>query len=139
VKALLVTSRITFTPDNYDELVIGLAHCPEVGGLLILDNESRDLTIKGAALIALGAFGMGSNMLINQFGRSHKRRVEAYESVNKPVWVLKTVNCPEAQAIITEHKFDIVSCLFKEARVATCGTSRKIRPPASQSTACLRR
>lgn len=120
MKALLVTSRVTFTPNNYDDLVVGLAQCPEIGGLLILDNKSRDLTVKGVALVALGAFGMGANLLINQFGQSHKRRVAAYKAARKPLWILKTVNCPEALALIDEHKFDLVvnartRCIYKTA------------------------
>ncbi|MBC7532337.1 MAG: hypothetical protein H7318_12220 [Oligoflexus sp.] len=120
MRALLVTSRVTFTPDNYDELVIGLADCPEIQGLLILDNESRDLTVKGLALVGLGALGMGASMLLNQFGRSHKRRLSAYQKQNKPVWVLKTVNCPEALTLIKDHNFDLVvnartRCIYKKA------------------------
>jgi methionyl-tRNA formyltransferase len=119
VKALLVTSRVTFTPDNYDELVVGLADCPEIGGLLILDNKSRDLSVKGLGLIGLGAFGMGSNMLWNQFGGSHARRTAAYEKQNKPVWILKTVNCAEALAIVKDNGFDLVvnartRCIYKK-------------------------
>ncbi len=120
VKALLVTSRVTFTPDNYDELVLGLADCPQVGGLLILDNQSRDITVKGLALLALGARGMGSNLLLNQFGGSRKRREEAYKKAGKNVWILPSVNCPEAEALVRDNGFDLVvnartRCIYKKA------------------------
>lgn len=119
MKALLVTSRVTFTPDNYDELVIGLAACPEIQGLLILDNQSPDITLQGLGLIGIGALGMGSNMLRNQFGGSHRRRQAAYKKQKKPVWILKTVNCPEALALVKDHNFDLVvnartRCIYKK-------------------------
>lgn len=118
VKALLVTSRVTFVPGNYDTLVIGLANCPDIGGLIILDNSSRDITVKGLALTALGARGMGLNLLLNQFGPSHKRRLSAFAAAAKPVWTLQTVNCPEALAIVADHKFDLIinartRCIYK--------------------------
>ncbi|MBC7658340.1 MAG: hypothetical protein H7249_01380 [Chitinophagaceae bacterium] len=120
VKALLVTSRVTFTPDNYDTLVIGLAQHPDIGGLLILDNSSRDLTLKGLALAGLGASGMGMNLLLNQYGLSHTRRLRAFEDAGKPVWILTTVNSPEALAIIKNHGFELVinartRCIYKKA------------------------
>lgn len=120
MKALLVTSRVTFVPDNYDELVVGLANCAEIGGLIILDNASRDITVKGLALTALGAHGMGLNLLLNQFGRSQARRIKAYRDVEKPVWIMKTVNCPEAIEIVKQNAFDLLvnartRCIYKKA------------------------
>lgn len=124
MKALLVTSRVTFTPDNYDELVVGLSECPEIGGLLVLDNKSHDITLKGLALTALGARGMGTNLLLNQFGQSHRRRVEAYKKARKPLWVLPTVNCAEAESLVKEHGFDLVvnartRCIYKKVFLKT--------------------
>ena len=108
MKALLVTSSVTFIPRNYDDLVCGVASCPEVGGLLVLDNRARALLIKGLTLAALGAPRIGLTLLRNLVGRSLSRRRAAYARHGKPVWVLQTINCPEAVALVRDHGFDLV-------------------------------
>jgi methionyl-tRNA formyltransferase len=108
MKALLVTSWVTFIPRNYDDFVCGLATCPEVGGLLVLDNRGLALVGKGFALVALGAPRIGWTLLGNLVGRSPVRRRAAFAKHSKPVWVLRTINCSEAVALIRDHGFDLV-------------------------------
>jgi hypothetical protein len=108
MKALLVTSWVTFVPRNYDAFVCGLAACPEVGGLLVLDNRGLGLVGQALALVALGAPRVGRTLLGNLVGRSPARRRAAFAKHGKPVWVLPTINCPEAVALVRDHGFDLV-------------------------------
>ncbi len=108
MKTLLVTSEVTFVPRNYDDVVIGLAACPQVGGLLVLRNRSLALTCKACALIGAGAWGLGGALLVNQGPASRRRRHEAYAAQNKEVWTLDTINDPQAVALVKDHGFDCI-------------------------------
>jgi hypothetical protein len=108
MRALLVTSQVTFVPNNYDDLVCGLAANPHIGGLLVLDNASSRLLGRALGLIAAGARGVGSALLRNQLGRSARRRRTAYAAAGKPVWTLPTVNCDHALAIVRDGRFDLM-------------------------------
>ncbi len=108
MKALLVTSRVTFVPRNYDDLVCSLADNPHVGGLLVLDNASGRLLGRGLGLVAAGARGIGAALVANQLGPSQRRRRLAFSRAGKPVWTLPTINAPEAVTLVHEHRFDLV-------------------------------
>lgn len=108
LKTLLVTSRVTFVPDNYNAMVARLATCPFVGGLLVLDNANLRLAARAVGAVAFGARRLGWQLLRNQFGRSNRRRLKAYADAGKPIWELETVNCEQAHDIVREHDFDLV-------------------------------
>ncbi len=107
MKTLLVTSEITFVPDNYDEMICGMADCPQIGGLLILRNGNLKLFFKGLTLILAGAPRFGKTLIRNSFSRSSKR-LKTYNALNKPVWFLDTINCEQALALLRNHQFDLV-------------------------------
>lgn len=108
MKVLLVTSQVTFIPRNYDDLIVGLADCPQIGGLLILNNRSFSLKAKAARLILSGATRLGWTLLKNQSARSTRRRTAAYSAKEKPVWTLKTINSPEALELVQKNGFDLI-------------------------------
>ncbi|HOW97447.1 MAG TPA: formyltransferase family protein [Kiritimatiellia bacterium] len=108
MKTLLVTSRITFVPGNYDALVAGLAACPQIGGLLALDNRSRKLLAKALGLAAGGAPRIGLQLLRNWFGPSARRRADAFAAAGKPAWTMPTIHSPEAVGLVRDHGFDLV-------------------------------
>ncbi|MBU1693451.1 MAG: hypothetical protein KJ726_11480 [Verrucomicrobia bacterium] len=108
MKTLLVTSRVTFVPENYDALVTGLAECPQISGLLVLENRSRKLLWKALGLMAVGAPRIGMTLLRNWFGPSARRRAGAFAAAGKPVWTLPAINGPEAVALVRDHGFDLV-------------------------------
>ena len=108
MKALLVTSEVTFIPRNYDDLVTGLASCPQIGGLLVLENRDWALARKAIGLMLIGVRGLGRTLLANQLFGSRKRREAAYQKQNKPVWRLKTINCPEAVALVKQESIDLI-------------------------------
>ena len=124
LKTLVITSKITFVPDNYDFLITGLAACPQVGGLLILDNGGFSNFIKSIGAMLKGAYRIGLTLFTNRFGNSQQRREHAYQSQGKPVWTVKRLNSDEALRIIAEHQFDLLlnartRAFFQEGLLAT--------------------
>lgn len=108
MKTLLVTSRVTFVPENYDALVAGLAACPQIGGLLVLENRTRKLFVKALGLAVAGAPRIGLQLLRNWFGPSARRRADTFAAAGKPVSMLPTVNSPDAVRLVRDHGFDLV-------------------------------
>lgn len=108
MRVLLVTSQVTFVPENYDALVAGLAVCPQVCGLLVLRNRSARLASKAAGLTMAGAPRLGAQLLANMLGRSGRRRRDAYAAAGKPVWELDTVNSDAALALVRDERIDLV-------------------------------
>jgi folate-dependent phosphoribosylglycinamide formyltransferase PurN len=108
VKALLVTSRVTYAPGNYDDLVCGAPALPQIGGLLVLDNGSLTLAARAVGFGAAGARGIGAHLLANYLGRSMARRKRAYAVAGKRVWELPTINSPDAVQLVEDQGFDLV-------------------------------
>lgn len=108
LRTLVITSKVTFTPGNYDHLIIGLATCPQVAGLLILDNKNLSTFIKSIGALVHGAYRLGLTLIKNQFSDSQKQRERAYTFQRKPIWILKNLNSNEALKIITEHQFNLL-------------------------------
>jgi methionyl-tRNA formyltransferase len=124
MKALLVTSRVTFVPENYDALVCGMAEHPLIGGLLELDNAELSLVLKGLGLAALGARKIGLHLLRNQLGSSCTRRQLAYESRGKGYYRLSSMNSPEAIDLVRQGGYDLIvnartRCIYKDEILQT--------------------
>ncbi len=109
LKTLIVTSALTFVPENYDRMIGPMAQHPSVVGLLVLENRSAIYLIKALFLIlSLSAPRMGITLIKNFFGPSMKRRKQLYESLGKKVWVLSTINCEAAAEILKNENIDLV-------------------------------
>lgn len=121
MRVLLVTSSVTFVPDNYDRMVCGLAKHPAVHGLLILENRSPLIFVQGLFLMLSGlAPRFGFHLLRNFLGPSLQRRKDTFESYGKKVWTLPSINTEEALQIVQEEKIDLIfnsrtRFLFKKA------------------------
>lgn len=109
IKAYLITSRITFVPENYNRLVIGLAAHPAIQGLIVLDNRSFDI-FKSASLLMASAAGphMGLQLFKNWFGSSMKKREEAYLSQGKKVYTLPALNSAEGYKLMETLSPDLL-------------------------------
>jgi methionyl-tRNA formyltransferase len=111
LRVLLVVSRVTFVPGNYDDLVCAMAECPQVMGLLVLDNWSVKLMGRALGLMLIGAPRMGATLLANCLGASRRRRERAFAKAGKSVWEMSTINCPEAVDLVRRERIDlIVNC-----------------------------
>jgi len=108
LKTLLVTSQVTFVPENYNRLIVGLAKCPQIGGLLVLKNWDSTLFLKSLGLMLIGAKSVGKQLLRNKFSQSTADREKAFVDEGKPVWYLDTVNCTDAIDIVEQNGFDLL-------------------------------
>lgn len=108
MKALLVTSQVTFIPNNYDDLIIGLASSSQIGGLLVLQNRDARFLGTGLGLLAIGAHRIGATLLINMLPLSMRRRRSAFKAQKKPVWTAPSINSDVALTIIKDYGFDLV-------------------------------
>jgi methionyl-tRNA formyltransferase len=108
MKALLVTSRVTFVPRNYDDLVVGMAACPRIGGLLVLDNADLSLVARAVGLAFAGAPRTGATILANLTGPSARRRERAWARQGKPVFHGRSVNARAVVRLVGEHGFDLI-------------------------------
>jgi methionyl-tRNA formyltransferase len=109
VRAVLVTSRVTFVPDNYDGLVVAMAASPHVAGLLVLDNAGWRLRLTALGAVAKGAPRLGARLWLNSFWRaSERRRRTAYEDRGKGFWVAPSINDPAALRLLRDGAFDLL-------------------------------
>ena len=108
MRTLLVTSRVTFVPDNYDVLVCGLADSNYIIGLIEIDNRKPVLLAKALALIALGARGLGLQLARNFFGGSSARRRAMFQRAGKQVFRLPTINCDAALRVVDSCRADLI-------------------------------
>jgi methionyl-tRNA formyltransferase len=107
MKALLVTSEVTFVPNNYAGLVQRMAECPHIGGLLILKNRQCKLLAQAMGLLLGGAPRFGWTLMKN-FWQGSAKHQETYQKAGKPVWYLENINTEEALQIIHQYGFDLV-------------------------------
>jgi methionyl-tRNA formyltransferase len=105
---LLVTSRITLVPNNYNDLILPLADCDEVVGLVVLDNleTTRAKEILGLALS--GAKSAALNLVKNTLFSNMELRRQTYESKGKFFAVCHDVNDDKFIEIIKTHAIDLV-------------------------------
>lgn len=109
MKTLVLSSEVTFVPNNYEELVIPLADSSHVCGLVLFKNRSFDLLAKALALILLGAAPrFGWTLIKNFFGFSSRRKIRAYQKHNKNVLVFSSAEDPKLIAWIKNEKIDLV-------------------------------
>lgn len=108
MKTLVVTSETTFVPNNYDQLIVGLAQHAHVAGLLVLKNWDAKLMLKALGLMGLGAVNVGKQLLKNRYGKSRKNRERAYYEQGKPVWYLDTINCDAAKKIVQFNEIELI-------------------------------
>lgn len=109
MRTWLVTSAVTFVPDNYEDLVLPLAQDPHIEGLLILNNRSPDVVLKALALILTGAGPrMGWQLLKNFYSDSTYKKIKAYEAADKKVLIYKDINEPECVAALEKIQPDLL-------------------------------
>lgn len=109
LRTLLVTSSVTFVPDNYNQLILKMAEHPSIVGLLVLKNHELAIPKKALALLISGlAPRTGFQLLKNYLGSSNKKRIDTYQKQGKKVWFLPTINCQEAIDLIQQQNIDLI-------------------------------
>lgn len=109
MRVLLVTSSITFVPENYNRLICRLAGHPSVVGLLEINNRKPEILAKACALtLTLSAPRMGLTLIQNYFGSSFKMREETYLRQNKFYKIVENINSTEALNFILTENIDMI-------------------------------
>lgn len=125
LRALLVTSRVTFVPENYNQLVCGLAEAPHIVGCMVIDNREWSMVVQGLALILTGAGPrMGLQLLKNYFNDLLPHKKSAYEKFSKNFFMVDDLNSDEALEILRREKIDLIlnartRTIFKKKLLAT--------------------
>lgn len=109
MRALLVTSAVTFVPENYDDFVLPMAEIPEVIGLLVIDNRSWKILFQGLLLLITGAAPrMGWQIIKNHFGNSLERKRRAFEAQGKSFRIVSDINAAETLHLLQEMQLDLL-------------------------------
>lgn len=109
MRTVLITSAVTFVPDNYDGFVLPMAQNPHVEGLVVVDNRSWNIVAQAILLLFSGAAPrMGLQLLVNHFDNSLARKQKAFEAQGKKVWVLKDLNSESAIQLLSSLAPDLI-------------------------------
>lgn len=108
MKVLLVTSQVTFVPNNYNDLVLEMSNYENVVGLVELKNRDLKLFFKALGLCLFIAPRFGWHLLSNMLGNSSSRRKKTFQSKNKSFVQLNSVNSGELSDFVATHKIDLI-------------------------------
>ena len=107
MNTLLVTSRVTFVPENYGRLVVGLATNPHVSAVLFLENRTLKTFVKGCWLwLSRLAPGIGAQLVRNSLTSLNDPREQAMRAAGKSVFSASHINTPATVGILAG--FDLV-------------------------------
>lgn len=109
MKILVVTSEVTFVPDNYNQflegLLKGLSNEKDlVVEFVILTNNSLLLSLKGLFLIFSGARHIGFHLIKNSFFALFKDR----KHFKVPIHYFKNPNSPEFVKFVKDYQADLL-------------------------------
>lgn len=109
MKAFLVSSVVTFVPNNYTELVGGLAENPSIQGLILIDNREISIALKGLALLLSGAAPrMGLQLLKNYFSPQVGFKKNLYTARGKKFYLVTDINSEETAKLLRDEKVDLL-------------------------------
>lgn len=109
MNALIVTSALSFVPDNYRGFVENILQHPSVRGLVECQNRDWTYVAQASALIATGAAPrMGGQILGNFFGTSSKRRQEFCQQRGLRYLAADDPNSDQVIGLIQELGIDLV-------------------------------
>ncbi|MBC7714321.1 MAG: hypothetical protein H7177_13335 [Rhizobacter sp.] len=113
MKILVVTSEVTFVPENYNQFLEGLFR--ETKGekelfieLVILKNNSVALPFKGLFLILSGARHIGFHLVKNSFKAIFNDRKKLAETYSIPVHYFQNPNSPDFLLFVKNHQTDLL-------------------------------
>lgn len=109
LKTLLVTSRVTFVPENYNQLVCGLADSPHIMGCLIINNRDWKIVAQALVLLLSGAAPkMGWQLLKNFFADNLALKKSTYEKAQKKFFMVQDLNSEEALQSLRSENIDLI-------------------------------
>lgn len=113
MKILLVTSEVTFVPENYNQFLNGVfqgieAHADLKVELVILKNNSPMLLMKGVALALMGARHIGYHLFKNSIKAFFKDRTTLAQNYNIPLHFFTNPNSPDFLEFVKNHQTDLL-------------------------------
>ena len=120
MKAVLVTSQVTYIPRNhlalFEELYASAA--PHLAGLVLLDNLSPRLLGAAAGLCLIGCRGIAGSLARNILELPLGRRERIFDRLGLPVIRAKTMNDPKMVDWVKSNAVDLVinvrtRCIYK--------------------------
>lgn len=113
MKILVVTSEVTFVPENYNHflqsLFKGLEGAPDIHvELVILRNNNSALIMKGMALALMGARSIGGHLIKNSFkAKKLDRKTLAHEH-NIKLHYFDNPNSPDFLQFVKSQEIDLI-------------------------------
>jgi len=121
VKVLLVTSQITYVPNNdqilFDKLLEKVN--PAIAGLVLIQNFSFDLILKTIWLYGMGCTNFATTLFKNIVGLPFQKREKVFKKRKLPVFQAKTMNDPKIVSWVKKNKIDLIinirtRCIYKQ-------------------------
>jgi methionyl-tRNA formyltransferase len=107
VKVILITSALTFVPENYDDLILPLISHPSIQGLVVLENRNFKYLAQGFALCLSGAAPrLGMQLLKNYFSKSNLKREAHCHKHGKFLLKLPRLNSEETINLLKSKEPD---------------------------------
>jgi len=126
MRILIVTSQITFVPNNdqifFDELLKKANS--HIVGLVIIQNFSLDLFPKIIWLYWMGCTNFATSLVRNILDLPFQKRERAFKKIKHPVFQAKNINDPRIVSWIKKNKIDLIinirtRCIYKSAILST--------------------
>lgn len=120
LRAVLVTSEVTFVGENYHQVILSLAKNPHILGLVVIRNREPSLSALGLLAAVSGAAPrFGLQLFKNNLFPGTENKVSAYQSAGKEVHFTKDMNSPETIQYLRSLSLDLIvnarsRCFFRE-------------------------
>lgn len=110
MKITVVTSEVTFVKENYNQFLDTLfSHSKDLEfHLVVLKNNSFKLVIKGLALIGMGAYHTGINLIKNSLNAPSLDHQKIAEKFNIKTHYFNSANDPKFLEFIQQNKIDLI-------------------------------
>lgn len=109
MKVWLITSRVTFVPNNYTHIVQKCSEHPDFEGLILIDNFSWSWPAKALVLILTGAAPrLGWHLLKNCFDSSWKKKELYFKNHGKRTFIVKDINSAEFLNSFASEHIDLI-------------------------------
>lgn len=109
MKTWIVTSTLTFAPENYNGLILPLAKHPDVAGLVMVENRTFAFFFKGVLLFFSGlAPRLGWNIMKNSLKPRIQERIKSYVTSGKQALVVSNIHAGEVLRFLEQEQPDLI-------------------------------
>lgn len=110
MRYLLITSRITYIPDNsinfYEKLL--KTEKKSISHVVFVENFSFYIIKKIFLLYTVGAYSIATNLLKNIFSLFYDKRANLCKNLNIPTTSIHSTKDLKLEQVISEHKIDVI-------------------------------